>query len=84
MVVGPQLLGHTLVNRVLRTTSPTVVSVAILFEIVGAGPAGLGGLRRGAAASALPAAVLIAAGVVLVARSGATAPITEAEAELAE
>src|SRR5690606_40048165 len=27
LVVGPQLLGHTLVNRVLRTTSPMVVSV---------------------------------------------------------
>ncbi|MGH9112634.1 MAG: DMT family transporter, partial [Acidimicrobiales bacterium] len=35
MVAGPQLLGHTVVNRVLRTTSPTLVSVAILFEIAG-------------------------------------------------
>ncbi len=35
-VLGPQLLGHTLVNRVLATISPVIVSVAILFEIVGA------------------------------------------------
>ena len=47
-VLGPQLLGHTLVNRVLSTISPVIVSVAILFEIVG-GAAGLAGLRRGAA-----------------------------------
>ena len=33
---GAQLLGHTLVNRVLRSISPTIVSVAILFEILGA------------------------------------------------
>ena len=30
-----QLLGHTLANVVLRTTSPTVVSLAILFEVPG-------------------------------------------------
>ncbi len=35
LVVGAQLLGHTLVNRVLRSISPTIVSVAILFEILG-------------------------------------------------
>ena len=36
MVIGAQLLGHTLVNLVLRSISPTAVSVAILFEILGA------------------------------------------------
>ncbi len=47
LVLGAQLLGHTLVNRVLRTISPTVVSVAILFEIVGATVlAGSGSARR--------------------------------------
>src|SRR5690606_12781080 len=34
LVAGPQLLGHTLVNRVRRTIRPTIVSVAILFEIL--------------------------------------------------
>lgn len=36
LTVGAQFLGHSLVNRVLRTTSPTVVSLAILFESPGA------------------------------------------------
>jgi drug/metabolite transporter (DMT)-like permease len=36
MVVGPQLLGHTVFNHVLRTTGPTVVSIMVLLEIVGA------------------------------------------------
>ncbi|HVB27413.1 MAG TPA: DMT family transporter, partial [Mycobacteriales bacterium] len=36
LTVGPQLLGHSVFNRVLRTTSPTLVSLAILFEAPGA------------------------------------------------
>ena len=31
-----QLLGHSVFNLVLKTVSPTIVSVALLFEIVGA------------------------------------------------
>ncbi|MCU1600831.1 MAG: family transporter [Frankiales bacterium] len=36
LTAGAQLLGHSLFNVVLRTTSPTVVSLSILFEIPGA------------------------------------------------
>ena len=74
IVVGPQLLGHTLVNRVLRTTSPMVVSVAILFEIVGAALLAWAAFDEVPPASAVPAGVLIAAGVVLVVRSEPTEP----------
>ncbi|HEX6420042.1 MAG TPA: DMT family transporter [Acidimicrobiales bacterium] len=74
MVVGPQLLGHTLVNRVLRTTSPVVVSVAILFEIVGAALIAWAAFGEVPPASAVPAAALIVAGVVLVVRAGAREP----------
>ncbi len=74
MVAGPQLLGHTLVNRVLRTTSPTVVSVAILFEIVGAALIAWLAFGEVPPPSALPAGVLIAAGVVVVVRAGAGEP----------
>jgi drug/metabolite transporter (DMT)-like permease len=73
-VVGPQLLGHTLVNRVLRTTSPMVVSVAILFEIVGAALLAWLAFGEVPPASALPAGVLIAAGVVLVVRASPGEP----------
>jgi drug/metabolite transporter (DMT)-like permease len=70
LAAGPQLLGHSVVNRVLRTTSATVVSVAILFEIVGS--TFLAWLVFGEAppAGAYPAAVLIVTGVVLVVLSG--------------
>ena len=37
-----QILGHSVFNLVLKTVSPTIVSVALLFEIVGRGGAGRG------------------------------------------
>lgn len=36
VTVGPQLLGHSLVNWVLSAVSATTVSVALLFEVPGA------------------------------------------------
>jgi drug/metabolite transporter (DMT)-like permease len=74
MVAGPQLLGHTVVNRVLGTTSPTLVSVAILFEIVGAALIAWLAFDEVPPASAVPAAVLIVIGVVLVVRANPTEP----------
>jgi drug/metabolite transporter (DMT)-like permease len=73
-VAGPQLLGHTLVNRVLRTTSAMVVSVAILFEIVGAALLAWLAFGEVPPMSALPAGVLIVAGVVLVVRASPDEP----------
>jgi drug/metabolite transporter (DMT)-like permease len=70
LVVGAQLLGHTLVNRVLRSISPTTVSVAILFEILGATLIARVAFGETPPAAAWPAALLIAAGVVAVVRSG--------------
>ena len=75
MVVGPQLLGHTLVNRLLETISPTVVSVAILFEIVGATLIARLWFGETPPAGAWPAAVLIAAGVVAVVRAEGRAAV---------
>jgi drug/metabolite transporter (DMT)-like permease len=68
LVVGAQLLGHTLVNRVLRAISPTIVSVAILFEILGASLLAWWAFDEVPPAAAWPAAGLIAAGVILVVR----------------
>jgi len=69
ITVGPQLLGHTLVNRVLRVISATVVSVAILFEIVGATLIAWWWFSETPSSGAYPAAVLIAIGVMLVVRA---------------
>ena len=64
LTLGPQLLGHTVLNRVLGTTSPTLVSVAILFEIVGAAILAWVFFDEVPPLSALPAGVLIATGIV--------------------
>jgi drug/metabolite transporter (DMT)-like permease len=79
MVIGAQLLGHTLVNLVLRSISPTAVSVAILFEILGATLIARVAFDETPPAGAWPAAVLIAAGVVMVLRSD-----QDAESDLIE
>jgi drug/metabolite transporter (DMT)-like permease len=70
LTAGPQFLGHSLVNRVLRTTSATIVSVAILFEIVGSTSLAWMAFGETPPAGAYPAAVLIAAGIVLVVLAG--------------
>lgn len=69
LVLGAQLLGHTLVNRVLRSISPTIVSVAILFEILGSTIIARIAFDETPPAAALPAALLIVAGVIVVVRS---------------
>jgi drug/metabolite transporter (DMT)-like permease len=69
ITVGPQLLGHSLMNRVLRAISATVVSVAILFEIIGATLIAWWWFSETPPSGAYPAAVLIAIGVVLVVRA---------------
>jgi drug/metabolite transporter (DMT)-like permease len=71
LTLGPQLLGHTLVNRVLGTTSATVVSVAILFEIVGAALLAWWLFDEVPPLAAVPAAALIAGGIVMVVRASA-------------
>ena len=77
ITLGPQLLGHSLVNRVLRRISATTVSVAILFEIVGATLIAWWWFSETPTTGAYPAAVLIAIGVVLVVRASnaPTAPV---------
>ena len=69
LVLGPQLLGHTVFNFVLRSISPTLVSVAILFEIAGATFLAWIFFDETPPPAAFPAAALIIEGVVLVLRS---------------
>ncbi len=70
LTAGAQLLGHTLINRVLRTTSATVTSLAILLEMPGATVIAALWLGQVPPASIVPAVVLIFAGLVLVIRAG--------------
>jgi drug/metabolite transporter (DMT)-like permease len=66
LTFGAQLLGHSLINRVLRTTSPTVVSLALLFEVVGAAVIAAIYLGQTPPLEAIPAAVLLLAGIAIV------------------
>jgi drug/metabolite transporter (DMT)-like permease len=70
LTAGAQLLGHSLFNRVLRTTSPTVVSLSILLEIPGAALIAAVFLGQRPPLLAIPAAVLLIAGLGLVIRAG--------------
>ena len=66
LTAGAQLLGHSVINRVLRTTSPTVVSLAILLEVPGAAAIAALFLHQRPPVAAVPAAALLLVGIGLV------------------
>jgi drug/metabolite transporter (DMT)-like permease len=71
LTAGAQLLGHTLFNVVLRNVGPTVVSLAILFEIPGAALiAALFVAGQHVSLLAVPAAALLLTGLAIVISSG--------------
>lgn len=72
MVVGPQLLGHSVFNKLLRTTSAWVVAVTIVSEVIGSTLLAFVIFGERPPALVLPAAALVMAGVVLVVRSERT------------
>lgn len=78
---GAQLLGHSLFNVVLRSVSPTVVSLTLLLEIPGATLIAAVFLGQRPPWLALPAAVLLVAGLAIVIRdrSRETAPSVPVE-----
>lgn len=67
LTVGPQLLGHSVFNRVLPALGPTVVSVAILLEVLGSALLAWWWFDEVPPAAAVPAGVLLLAGLVVVA-----------------
>lgn len=71
VTVCAQLLGHSLINVVLRSMSATMVSLAILVETPGAALIAFVWLHQRPAAWALPGLVLLFAGLVIVVRARA-------------
>ncbi len=69
ITAGPQFLGHSIINRLLRTVPATVVSVAILAEVVGASLLAWAWFGVVPPAATVPAAALVLVGVGLVVRS---------------
>jgi drug/metabolite transporter (DMT)-like permease len=68
-----QLLGHTLFNRLLKTTSATVVSAAILLEVPVAALIAALWLGQVPSWTAIPGVLLILAGLEVVATSNGRA-----------
>ncbi|MCW2778494.1 MAG: protein of unknown function transrane [Frankiales bacterium] len=79
LTAGAQLLGHSLFNTVLRSVSPTVVSLSILFEIPGAALIAALFLGQTPPLLAVPAAVLLVCGLALVIRTGDGTPALPVE-----
>ena len=73
LTLGAQLLGHTLINRVLETTSSTITSLAILFEMPGATLIAAVWLHQVPPLAIIPAVILMFIGLFVVIR-GTTAP----------
>jgi drug/metabolite transporter (DMT)-like permease len=70
LTAGAQLLGHTLITKVLATTSATIVSLAILLEMPGATIVAAVFLHQFPPWQIIPAVALMFAGIVLVIRAG--------------
>ncbi len=69
LTVTAQLLGHSLINKVLGRVSATVTSLAILFELPGAVLIAAVWLGEVPPPAILPAVLLIFAGLVIVVRT---------------
>ncbi len=74
VTLGAQLLGHSMMNKVLSSTSATVVSLAILFEMPGATIVAAIWLGQVPPLALLPAAALILIGLAIVIRSADRRP----------
>ncbi len=66
ITVAAQLLGHSLFNLVLRSTSPTVLSLALLFEVPGAAIIAYFWLHQHPPGTALVGLVVLMAGLAVV------------------
>lgn len=69
ITLGAQLLGHLVVNRVLATTSATIVSLAILLEMPGATLVAAAWLGQVPPLAVVPAVVLLFIGISMVIRT---------------
>ena len=78
LTLTAQLLGHSLINKVLATTSATVVSLAILFELPASTIIAAVALGQVPPWGIIPAAAVIVTGLVIVIRASDSSELTEA------
>lgn len=73
LTLSAQLLGHTLLNRALRSAGATTVSLAVLLEVPGAALVAWAWLGQVPPLAVLPGAALVLAGLAVVVRTRAGA-----------
>jgi drug/metabolite transporter (DMT)-like permease len=81
VTVCAQLLGHSLINVVLRSMSATLVSLAILLETPGAALIAAVWLHQTPPIWAAPGLVLLFAGLIVVVRSGDRPAVSAADVD---
>jgi drug/metabolite transporter (DMT)-like permease len=72
LTLTAQLLGHSLLNRALRSVGATTVSLAVLLEVPGATLVAWAVWGQAPPAATLPGAALLLAGLAVVVRAGAS------------
>ena len=77
LTLTAQLMGHSLMNRLLATVPATVISLTILLELPGAAIIAAIVLGQMPPLSLIPAMLLILAGLVLVIRTTRTTTVVE-------
>jgi drug/metabolite transporter (DMT)-like permease len=77
ITICAQILGHTLLNLVLSSVGPTVVSLAVLLEVPGALIFALVLLGQVPPLLALPGVLLVVVGVALVVRASRPTTLVE-------
>ena len=75
LTVTGQLLGHSLMNLVLRSISPTIVSLATLFTVPGAALIAAATLGETPPLETIPAVALLLAGTAIVISARERAPV---------
>jgi drug/metabolite transporter (DMT)-like permease len=73
LTLTAQLLGHSLLNRALRSVGATTVSLAVLLEVPGATLVAWAVWGQAPPAATLPGAALLLAGLAVVVQAGASA-----------
>ncbi|MDQ6937168.1 MAG: DMT family transporter [Actinomycetota bacterium] len=81
VTVSAQILGHTLINVVLRSASATFVGLAILIETPGAAVIAAVWLHQTPQIWAVPGLVLLLCGLVLTVRAKAPEPLSPADVD---
>jgi drug/metabolite transporter (DMT)-like permease len=79
VTVTAQLLGHSLMNALVATTSPTVLALVLLLEVPGAALIALVGLGQHPPITAIPGLILLLAGLLGVTKSRGRAAVEVTE-----